>query len=190
MEPKWGAKNRMYYILTHDKLSFFRLLKFPPDLSYGPVMTVCCLAKWKLDFLSLLLVLSGSDQRFKRNGGKVFYRLIDGRLDMQKKKTLNGLTTPESMSMVYCSYTLQASCLGLGVGDRESLRVDSKRKLYLEIKVSLFCCGWESFGRVLFSFVTANLSSIFQNVSPSRAPIFLASITSKRLLRRLPRLFP
>ena len=86
MEPKWGAKNRMYYILTHNKLSFFRLLKFPPDLSYGPVMTVCCLAKWKLDFLSLLLVLSGSDQRFKRNGGKVFYRLIDGRLDMQKKK--------------------------------------------------------------------------------------------------------
>ena len=45
-------------------------------------------------------------------------------------------------------------------------------------------------GRVLFSYVTANLSSISQNVSPSRAPIFLASITSKRLLRRLLRLFP
>ena len=76
----------MYCILTHDKLSFFRLLKFPPDLSYSPVMTVCCLAKGKLDFLSLLLFLSGSDQRFKRNGVKVPYRLIDGVLDMPKKK--------------------------------------------------------------------------------------------------------
>ena len=76
----------MYCTLTHDKLSFFRLLKFPPDLSHGPVMTVCCLAKGKLDFLSLLLFLSGSDQRFKRNGVKVSYRLIDGRLDMPKKK--------------------------------------------------------------------------------------------------------
>ena len=44
--------------------------------------------------------------------------------------------------------------------------------------------------RVLFSYVTGDLSSISQNVSPSRAPIFLATITSKRLLCRLPGLFP
>ena len=45
-------------------------------------------------------------------------------------------------------------------------------------------------GRVSFSYVTGDLYSISQNVSPSRTLIFLATITSKRLLRRLPGLFP
>ena len=40
MEPKRGAKNWVHSVLTHNKLPLFMVLKVPPDLSYGPVMTV------------------------------------------------------------------------------------------------------------------------------------------------------
>ena len=41
-------------------------------------------------------------------------------------------------------------------------------------------------GRVSFSYVTGDLSSISQNVSPSRTPIFLTTITSKQATRAFP----
>ena len=58
METKRGAKNWMHSVLTHNQLPLCAFLEVPPDFANGPVVTVSCLSKTKLDFLSFLLFLS------------------------------------------------------------------------------------------------------------------------------------
>ena len=61
METKRGAKNWVHCVLTHNQLPFCVFLEVPPDFANGPVVTVRCLSKPKLDFLSFLFFLARSN---------------------------------------------------------------------------------------------------------------------------------